>query len=91
MSILCQECINYKGKFNKSDGEEYQIVKRGMEYHGCGKEYNVEKRKRGGNIISRIILRLLGRISSGEKGNAVDATGRGGAKIFEFLTLKDAF
>ena len=29
------------GKFMKSVGEEYQVVKRGREYHGCGEEYNI--------------------------------------------------
>ena len=46
-------------------GEEYQVVMRGREYHGGGEEYNVEKSERGNNIIFPIILRLLGRISSG--------------------------
>ena len=50
-----------------SVGEEYQVVKRGREYHGCGEEYNMEERVRGTNIIFIIILRLLGRISSEEK------------------------
>ena len=31
---------------NKSIGEEYQVVKRGREYHGIGKEYNVEESER---------------------------------------------
>ena len=48
--------------------EEYQVVKSGREYHGCGAEYNVVKREKGSNIIFPIILRLLGRISSGEEG-----------------------
>jgi len=26
-------------------GEEYQVVKRGREYHGCGEGYNVKKGK----------------------------------------------
>ena len=43
-------------------------MKRGREYHGCGEEYNVEKRKIGSNIIYPIIIRLLGRISSEEEG-----------------------
>ena len=38
--------------------EEYQVEKRGREYHGCGEEYNIEKRE---------WERLLVRISSGEK------------------------
>ena len=32
-----------------------------------GEEYNVEKRDRGSNIIYSLILRLLGRILSGEE------------------------
>ena len=59
-----------KGKFIKSVGEEYQVVKRGREYQGCGEEYNVEKRI--SKIIFLIILRLLGRISSGEEGNRTE-------------------
>jgi len=41
-------------------------VNREREYHDCGEEYNMEKRKRGSNIIFPIISRLLGRISIGE-------------------------
>ena len=37
-------------------------------YHGCGEEYNVEKRERGSNIIFSLMLRLLERISRGEGG-----------------------
>ena len=44
-------------KFIKSNGEEYQVMKRGRKYHVVGK-----------NIIVPIILRLLGTISNGEKG-----------------------
>ena len=36
------------------------------EYHDCGEEYNVERREKGSNFIFSIILRLPGRISSGE-------------------------
>ena len=36
------------------------------EYHGCGGKYNLKKRDRESNIIFPMILRLLGRISSGE-------------------------
>ena len=43
--------------------EEYQVVKTGKEYYGCGEKYNVEKRERGSNIIFPIKVRLLGRIS----------------------------
>ena len=31
------------GSLVKSAGEEYQVVKRGRDYHGCGEEYNAEK------------------------------------------------
>ena len=54
------------GKFIKSVEEECQVVKRGREYHGCGEEYNVEKRERGSKIIVPMILKLLGRISRGK-------------------------
>ena len=30
-------------EFIKSVGEEYQVVKRVREYHGCGEVYNVDK------------------------------------------------
>ena len=30
-----------KEKFIKSVGEDYQVVKRGSEYHDCGEEHNV--------------------------------------------------
>ena len=49
-----------------SSEEEYQVVKRGMEYHGCGEDYNVEKREKGSNVPFPIILRLRRRISRGE-------------------------
>ena len=49
-----------------SFGEEYQVVKREREYNGYREEFNVEKREKKSNIIFSIILRLLGRISSGE-------------------------
>ena len=40
-----------------SVGEEYQVVKRGREYHSCGEEYNVEKRgiSGRGEILGEII------------------------------------
>ena len=56
------------GKFIMSVGEEYHVVKRGREYHGCWEEYNKEKRERGSNMIFPLILRLLGRISGGAEG-----------------------
>ena len=36
--------------------EEYQVVKRGGENHGCGEEYKVEKRERVSNILFPLIL-----------------------------------
>ena len=64
MSI--QGCLKFLAI--KSVGEEYQVVKRRREYHGCAKEYNIEKRRNGSKIIFPIILRLFRRISSGKKG-----------------------
>ena len=37
-------------------------MKRGRKYHGCGEEYDVERRERGGNIIFSIILKAVGKI-----------------------------
>ena len=56
-----------------SVGEEYQVMKRGKEYKGCGEKYNVEKES---NIIFHIILMLLGRISCGEKGKTAEISGK---------------
>ena len=53
------------GKFFKSDWNSYQVVKRGREYHGCMKEYNVNEREKRSNIIFPVILKLLRRIPSG--------------------------
>ena len=55
------------GEFIKFVGEEYQVVKRGREYHGCGEEYNSKKREKGSIFIFSLILRLLGRVSIGEE------------------------
>ena len=54
-----------------SVGVEYQVVKRGREYHGCGKNNNAERRESGSNIIFPIILRRLGRINSRTEGEMV--------------------
>ena len=43
-------------------------MKRGREYNGREEAYNVEKRERRSNIIFPLILRLLGRLSSVERG-----------------------
>ena len=47
-------------------GKEYQVVKRGREYHGGGEEYNVGKLKgkKYNLTIKLLILCMLGRISS---------------------------
>ena len=42
----------------------------------CGEENNVEKRERESNILFSIILRLLGRISSMEKGKEKEIFGK---------------
>ena len=39
--------------FIKSVGEEYQVVKRGREYHGCEEDF--EKKERESNIIFPIM------------------------------------
>ena len=44
-----------------------EVMTRGKEYHGCGEEYNMEKRERGIDDLP-YKLRLLGRILSGERG-----------------------
>ena len=65
-----------------SEGEKhgcskFNILKRIKAYHGCGKEYNVEKNgKEESNIIFPMILSLLGRISSGKKGRDRKLGGR---------------
>ena len=52
-------------------------MKKRRKYHGCGEEYNVEKReKAGSNVIFPIILKLMGRISSGEEGKGTKFRGR---------------
>ena len=51
-------------------------MKRGRKYHGCGVEYNVKKSERGSNIIFAIILKLLGRISTGEEGKEIEILGK---------------
>ena len=67
-----QNSSRWQGKFIKGVGEEYQVLRRGREYHGYGEEYNVEKRE--SNIIFPIILRLKGR--SGEDGKSTEIMGK---------------
>jgi len=64
-------------------GEVYQVCwggisscDEGKEYQDCGEEYYIEIRERGSNIIFPIILRLLGRISSGEDGKKTGILGK---------------
>ena len=58
--------VPYRGGGSTYVGEEYQVAKRGRDYQGCGEEYESEKMERGS--IFPLILRILGRISSGEEG-----------------------
>ena len=64
------------GGFIKYIGEEYQVAKRRRKCHGCGEEYNLEKREKGRNIILPIVFKLLGRISSGEEGKRTEMLGK---------------
>ena len=57
-------------------GEEYQVVKRGREYHGCWEDYDMETRERGSNIIFPIISRLLVRIPREEEGMRMEILGK---------------
>ena len=68
-----------------SIGEEHQVVKRGGEYHDCGEEYNGEKREGGSDIIFPKILRLLGRITSGEKGKGTEIWEENQKKVLTIL------
>ena len=63
LKFLNSKFIKYVG-----GGGEYQVVKRGGEYHGCWEENtrNVEKREMGSNIVFPKILRPLGRSSRRE-------------------------
>ena len=70
-----------EGAFNIFWGEEYQVVKRVREYHGCGKENYADMRERRSNIIFSKITRLLGRKSSGERGSG---DGNFGEEIQDF-------
>ena len=64
------------GGVSKSAGEEYQVEKRRRENHCCLEELKHEKKsQRGSNIIFPLILRLLGRKSSGEEGKGTENLG----------------
>ena len=69
-------------EFIKSAGEEYQVGKKGREYHGLwavGK--NITWKKGIGEAISSSLYNIiLGRISSGEKGTEIS-----GRKIIFFF------
>ena len=52
-------------------------MKRGREHQGCGEENNVEKGKKRKIIpIIPIILRIIRRILSGEKGKGTKISGK---------------
>ena len=53
--------------FIKSVGEEYQVVRGGILYTYVGKNITLKKRERESNFILPILLRLVGRISSGKE------------------------
>ena len=61
-NVLYQLPLGGGLKYIKTVGEEYKVVKMRMEYRGCVKDYNVEKRENG----------RLGRISCGEKGKGTE-------------------
>ena len=65
-----------RGEFIKSVGGEYQVVKRGIKYNGCGEEYIMGKRERGSNILFPTLLTLLGIISRGEEGKWSEIFGK---------------
>ena len=50
-------------------------MKRGREFNGFWEEYHMGKKVRGSNIICSIILRLMGRLSSGEEGKGTEYFG----------------
>ena len=71
-NVFCKMCIDFTsslqtgvgGRSFKFVGEEYQI---GTSYQGCVEKYNVEKREMESNHLFPLIIRMLGRISSGEE------------------------
>ena len=44
-------------------GEEYQVVKKGREYHGCEEEYNVEKMEMVSKSSSLYYVKAVGKDS----------------------------
>ena len=71
--LSSQGCIKLIIKYV---GKEYQVLKRGREYHGFGENITWKKRDRGSNVIFSSILRLLGRRSSGKRGSGRKFWGR---------------
>ena len=69
---------DYENKFKvEIQRDEQGETRSGARYVLCrGEEYNMHKRERGSNIICPIILRLLGRISSGGKGKGTEILGK---------------
>ena len=51
-------------------------MKRAREYHGCGEEYNLDKKERGSIIIFPVILRMFERISRREEGKGTEISGK---------------
>ena len=63
------------GKFIKSVGEElleYQVVKSGRENHGCGEEYNVEKKRKGKQYHLPYTIKAVGKIIKLGRGEGRD-------------------
>ena len=50
--VIAFECT-FSVERAKSDREEFQVVKKGRKYHGCGKEKTYKKEK-GGAISSSL-------------------------------------
>ena len=58
--VVFNTATHIRDKFINSVEEEYQVLKRGREYHGCQGEYNMEKRLRGSNININQDLKKMG-------------------------------
>ena len=77
------------GGVYKSVWEEYQVVKKGREYHGCREEYNVEKRESG----SIIIFPIISKKTIGKNGKNIKYIKRGRGvgihfPIYGYLTVR---
>ena len=70
LKLSVQGCIKFliptpgEGKVYQTYSGEYEVLKEGREYHGCGEEYSVYKRE--AEIIFPIILRLFERMEEGK-------------------------